>query len=193
MSDVSRETRERLEVYVAEVLKWNRRVNLISKADEPAIWPRHIDDALQLVPFIPAGATRAIDLGSGAGIPGLILAIATGIEFDLIEADQRKAAFLREAARLTGAPVRIYPQRIEAAFLVPAPVVTARALAPLCTLVDLAAPLIAPAGIALFPKGESVDAELTGAQCKWNMRVERFPSRTHPRGVILRLSEVERA
>ena len=99
---------------------------------------------------------RAIDLGSGAGFPGLILALATSSQFDLIEADQRKAAFLREAARVTGAPVRIHATRIESAGLAPAPLITARAVAPLSKLLALAAPLLAPGGHCLFLKGASV-------------------------------------
>lgn len=172
------------------LLRWNRTVNLIARGDESDLWQRHIEDALQLVPLIPASADRGIDLGSGAGFPGLILALATGIPFDLIEADQRKAAFLREAARVTGAPVRVHAARIEAVALPPAPVLTARALAPLPRLLHLAAPKLTPGGVALFPKGTDSDAELTAARREWHMRIDRVPSRTAPGAVILKISEL---
>lgn len=187
--DVPRATFEPFEELL---LRWNRTVNLVSRADEGALWARHIQDSLQLVPLAQA-AVRGIDLGSGAGFPGLILALATGIPFDLVEADQRKAAFLREAARATKAPVQVHAIRAERARLPPAPLITARALAPLPRLLELATPLLAHGGICLFPKGAHADAELTDAASEWQMRVERFPSRTAPDGVIFRLSEIARA
>ncbi len=153
---------------------------------------RHIADSLQLVPLMPPALDRAIDLGSGAGFPGLILALATGVPFDLIEADQRKAAFLREAARITGAPVHVHAVRIEAADLPPAPLITARALAPLPKLLGLAAPLLAPGGQCLFLKGADVQTELTHAAAQWHMQVERIPSRTAPDACILRISDLSR-
>jgi 16S rRNA (guanine527-N7)-methyltransferase len=187
----------RLDIFAAMLLRWNETVNLIAPGDAAALRQRHIEDSLQLVPFMRqtmgAGPERAIDLGSGGGFPGLVLAIATGIAFDLIEADQRKAAFLREAARATGAPVTVYAQRIEAAGLPPAGIVTARALARLPRLLALAAPKLAPGGCCLFMKGAGVEAELTEATREWHMRVERFPSRTDPSAKILRISEIARA
>jgi 16S rRNA (guanine527-N7)-methyltransferase len=182
-----------LTAYVDLLRSWNRRINLIGRADESHLWTRHIDDSLQLIQIIPAGVSRGIDLGSGAGLPGLVLAIATEIPFDLLESDHRKAAFLREAARAAGAPVTVHAVRIEDATIAPAKLVTARALAPLRQLLTLAHRFMAPGGVALFPKGETAEQELTAARAEWNMTVERFPSRTHPDGVILKLSEVERA
>jgi 16S rRNA (guanine527-N7)-methyltransferase len=135
---------------------------------------------------------RAIDLGSGAGFPGLILAIATGIHFDLIEADQRKAAFLREAIRLTGAPAHVHAVRVEVANIPPAPLITARALAPLPKLLSLAALLLASGGICLFLKGANVEAELTDAATQWHMRVESIPSSTAPGASILRITDLSR-
>lgn len=187
---VSRETRERLEIYTDLLTRWQVRINLVSPRDLPHLWPRHIEDALQLLPLIPPGTPRAIDLGSGAGLPGLILAIASGIPFDLVESDQRKAAFLREAIRATSAPARIHALRIEAAELPPAPLITARALAPLAILLSWASPHLAPGGICLFPKGRSVDRELTEAAPRWHMQLNRIPSRTDPSATILRISEV---
>jgi len=189
---VSRETCARLTLYGEMLLRWNRTINLISRADEPQLWRRHIADNLQLIQHVPAQIPVAIDLGSGAGLPGMVLAIATGVKFHLIEADTRKAAFLREAARETAAPVTVHACRIEAATLDPAPLVTARALASLSKLLSLAAPLIAEGGICLFPKGRDAEHELTDAARGWNMRVEKIPSQVDRSGVILRISEVAR-
>ena len=190
---VSRETQARLDLFHALFLRWNPVINLVSRRDEARVGQRHIQDSLQLVPLIPARTDRGIDLGSGGGFPGLILAIATGLPFDLVEADGRKAAFLREAARETGAPATVHAVRIEAADIAPARLLTARALAPLPELLELSARLVAPGGVALFPKGEKAQEELTNAQAKWQMVVERFASQTDPAGVILRISEVARA
>ena len=115
---VSRETQERLEAFTALLLAWNRTINLIARGDEANVWQRHIVDSLQLIPHIPAQANSAIDLGSGGGLPGLVLAIATGLPFTLIESDQRKCAFLREATRATAAQVTVLCERIERAELV---------------------------------------------------------------------------
>ena len=153
---------------------------------------RHIQDSLELVPLIPEGVDRAVDLGSGAGFPGLILAKHTGIRFDLIEADHRKAAFLREAARLLGAPATVHAARAEAIRLPAAELVTARALAPLSKLLPLVREFLAASGTALLPKGPSVDAELTSIEPKWQMEVERFPGRATPGAVILRITELRR-
>jgi 16S rRNA (guanine527-N7)-methyltransferase len=187
---VSRETMERLDAYAVLLRRWTQRINLIAATDVPTIWRRHIGDCLQLVPHIPEGAQRGIDLGSGAGLPGLILAIAAGISFDLVESDQRKAAFLREAARITAAPVTVHARRIENIQLQPADLVTARALAPLPALLALATPLLAPDGVLLLPKGASVTAELTAAGRQWHMLVEAIRSCTSPDGIILRITEV---
>jgi 16S rRNA (guanine527-N7)-methyltransferase len=190
--DVSRETAFRLALFGTLLLRWNARINLVSRADIEHVWRRHIEDSLQLVTLIPPGTASAIDLGSGAGFPGLILAIATDIPFTLIEADQRKAAFLREAARLTQAPATVLARRIEGLSAAAAPLVTARALAPLTNLLGLAAPLLAEGGVCLFPKGETAEIEIEAAAAAWTMRIERHISRTDRNGVILRISEVAR-
>src|SRR5689334_9630795 len=148
--DVSRETQEALQRFASLLLRWNRTVNLISRSDEPHLWQRHIADSLQLLPLMHPAPSHGIDLGSGAGFPGLVLALASGIHFDLVDGDQRKCAFLREAARVTGAPVDIHCTRVEAALLKPAPLVTARALAPLAKLLDIAARLSSDGGQFLF-------------------------------------------
>jgi 16S rRNA (guanine527-N7)-methyltransferase len=190
---VPRETVERLEVFAALLLAWNRKINLISHADEPAIFERHISDSLQLAPLIPPGVEQALDLGSGGGFPAVILAIATNIAFTLVESDVRKCAFLREVGRVTNAPVTVVNARIEAAALPTFPLVTARALAPLPRLLALCAPFVTKGSILLFPKGAAVDAEIAEAENGWAMKIERHTSRTAAGGVILRISEVERA
>ncbi len=190
LDGVSRETRDRLTAYVGLLLRWQRTINLISARDTEHVWPRHIADSLQLLPLIPPDTDRAIDLGAGAGLPGLVLAIATGIPFDLVESDHRKAAFLREAARLTGAPATIHATRIEACSIPPAPLVTARALAPLPILLRWAAPLLAPGGVCMFPKGRGAEDELTDAAREWQMHIQRTPSRTDKSATILRISEI---
>jgi 16S rRNA (guanine527-N7)-methyltransferase len=182
----------RLDTLAAMLLRWNAAVNLIAAGDVPVLRQRHIDDCLQLVPLMPPGVLRGIDLGSGAGFPGLVLAIAAGVSFDLIEADHRKAAFLREAARATSAPAIVHAARIEQADVPPAGLVTARALARLPRLLDLAAPKLADNGTCLFMKGAGAAAELTEAAGQWHMRVEQIPSRTESSATILRISEIAR-
>ncbi len=184
--------RDALEVFVALLLRWNQSINLVSRKDEPHLWRRHILDSLQLVALLPPTVERGIDLGSGAGFPGLILAFVTETPFDLIEADQRKAAFLREAARILRAPVRVHATRIESTGLPPASLVTARGLAGLPRLLELAAPKLSGDGICLFPKGAASHAELTEARREWHMRIEQIPSRIAPGAVIYRVSELRR-
>lgn len=184
------DTRERLSALADLIARWSPRIQLVAPGDLPLLWPRHIEDSLQLLPLIPANVTHGIDLGSGAGFPGLVLAIAGNLPFALVESDQRKAAFLREAARETGAPTTIHAARAEAARLPPAPLITARALAPLPRLLGLAAPLLAPGGACLFPKGARADTEIADAADAWRFRVDRYPSHTHPEGQILRITEL---
>jgi len=189
---VSRETLDKLDVYVSLVLTWNRTINLVSVRDEAFIRSRHLDDSLDLLPYLPPSFDRAIDLGSGAGFPAIPLALATGRHFDLIEADKRKAAFLREAARLTGAPITVHSERIERASLPAAPLVTARALAPLPLLLAWSHRFLAPHGACVFPKGQAIAEELTQATRQWHMRIEQWPNPRQPEATILRLSEITR-
>jgi 16S rRNA (guanine527-N7)-methyltransferase len=180
-----------LQRFVDLLLRWNRSINLIGRSDIADVWTRHVADSLQLAEHwgdtLPA---FGIDLGSGAGFPGLVLAIGFGVVFYLVEHDQAKAAFLREAARATGAPVHIVATRIEDAVVPRAPLVTARALAPLAHLLSYAEPLLLPGGVCLFSKGRDVEAEIADASRSWHMDVERIPSRTDRRGVILRIANL---
>ncbi len=184
---------QRLRDFAALVEKWSAKINLVSKGDLPHIWERHVLDSLALVPLLPAEKQFAIDLGSGAGFPGLVLAIATGIPFTLIESDRRKAAFLVEAARVTAAPVTVICERIEVAKTVPAPLVTARALAPLDRLIGLALPHLAAGGVCLFPKGRNAADELTRARTLWHMEAATFASAANPESSILRLENIRHA
>lgn len=189
--DVSRETQERLEAFVALLQKWNPRINLVSGRDIPFVWERHVKDSLQIAPLV-AGAEQFIDIGSGGGFPGIITAIATNVPGTLIESDQRKATFLREAARVTQAPIAVLAERIEHAEIAPAPVVTARALAALPKLLEWTAPLLAKGGKAIFLKGQQAEDELSEARRCWRMDVSIHPSITSHDGVILEVSNLDR-
>ena len=190
---VSRETLDRLNVYVALIQKWTKSISLISKSDHDLIWPRHVLDSLRLIPYIPQDAKRGIDLGSGAGFPGIVLALVTGIPFDLVEADRRKAAFLIEAQRVTGAPVQIHNNRIEDLCLSPALLVTARALAPLTKLLSYTHQLLLPGGTALFPKGTRAPEEIAAARQHWRMQINRVDDVQHGRSTILAVTELTHA
>ncbi len=187
---VSRETRDRLQAYADLLKRWQRRINLVGRDSVPGLWHRHIRDSAQLLPLLPDGARTLVDLGSGAGFPGLILAILGVPEVRLIESDQRKAAFLAEAARVTGVRVTIETRRIEDVPACAADIVTARALAPLDRLLPLVRRFVRPDSVVLLLKGQDVDRELTEATKSGiidrNWQPERLPSRTDPAAVILR-------
>jgi len=189
--DVSRETLERLAAYVALLTKWNAKINLVGPATLPDVWRRHILDSAQIHEQV-AGVGVLVDLGSGAGLPGLILAILGGPAVHLIEADARKCAFLHEAARVTGTAVTIHNKRIEAAPSIEADIVTARALAPLAQLLDHAVRFLKPAGKCVFLKGARRADELTEARKTWHMSVTERPSRSDPSGVILEVESPAR-
>jgi 16S rRNA (guanine527-N7)-methyltransferase len=193
---VSRESGERLETYASLLLQWQARINLVGSSTRDDIWTRHIADALQLLPLLPEGVRGVADLGSGAGIPGLILAIARPLEAHLFESNLKKAAFLREAARQTGARAQIHTIRIEQAQTladkIKVEAVTARALAPLSKLLDYAAPFLENGAVGYFHKGQDVDAELTEATKSWKMQLKTYPSKTHSQGVILVVKEAQR-
>jgi 16S rRNA (guanine527-N7)-methyltransferase len=182
----------RLRLFADLLLRWNATLNLIAARDASMVWERHIADSLQLVPLMPAGVARAIDLGTGGGFPGLVLAIATGVPFDLIESDRRKASFLRTAILETAADATVHCCRIEDAAVPAAALVTARALAPLPRLLPLAARLLTDDGVCLFLKGAKAEEELAAADRDWTMTVTRVPSQTSPEGVVLRIEGMRR-
>jgi 16S rRNA (guanine527-N7)-methyltransferase len=173
-------------------VEWNSRINLVAKAPEETLWQRHVMDCWQLLPLLPPGPMA--DLGSGGGLPGIILAIGRDDAVHLIESDKRKAAFLWEASRVLGLTnVHVHSQRFEAVAIPDLALVTARALAPLRELLPHAAKLLGPTGIAVFPKGRNAEVELTAAAPHWFMQVERFASRTDSEATIFRLSEIRPA
>jgi 16S rRNA (guanine527-N7)-methyltransferase len=200
LTPVSRETLARLDALATALLVWSERINLIAKSTIPQLWTRHIADSLQLLDLAPDSRIW-IDLGSGAGFPGLVVACALadrpGATVHLIESNTRKAAFLREAARATGAPAEVHAVRIEKfveSFAGNADIITARALAPLKLLLDISAPLLRAGAVGLFPKGQDVEAELTEATKYWDMVATLVPSRTDTRGQIVVVRELaERA
>nr|WP_305123477.1 16S rRNA (guanine(527)-N(7))-methyltransferase RsmG [Roseomonas sp. GC11] len=182
-----------MEGFLALLLRWNARINLVASQDPVLLRQRHIADSLQLLPLLPEGEGVMADLGSGGGFPGLVLAIATTRPVHLVESDRRKAAFLQAAAAELGlAHVKVHAERIEAVRLPPIAVLTARALAPLEKMLPWAGRLLAPEGFALFPKGRTADEELRAAAPGWTMQVERFKSMTDPDASILKLSGIRR-
>ena len=190
-ADVSRETLARLMAYAELLGKWQARINLVGPATMPDLWRRHMLDSAQLLPLLPppplTRPSRIVDFGSGAGFPGLVLAIMGAGELHLVESDQRKCAFLREAARITETPVTIHASRIETLPPLDADVVTARALAPLDKLLDWAAPHRSTHTIHIIPKGKEAEAELTKAAAHSTLEVTRHPSLTDPAATIFRI------
>lgn len=192
-TDVSRETLDRLRRYADLLEKWNRRINLVGQGTLADVWRRHMLDSAQLYPLIPDPAGPLVDLGSGAGFPGLVLAAMGASDVHLIESDKRKCAFLGEAARAIGVPVTIHAERIESITPFIARTIVSRALAPLSDLLDLAVNFSNKHSILLFLKGRTANLELTGVKNEWTMRVDQIPSCTDPNGTILRLEAISRA
>jgi 16S rRNA (guanine527-N7)-methyltransferase len=190
---VSRETLTRLEGYAALLAKWQGTINLVARDSLADVWRRHMLDSAALWPFIPPDARSLADLGSGAGFPGLVLAILGFTEVHLIESDARKCAFLGEAARRFAlGKVAIHRGRIEAIAAVPVDVVTARALADLDALLGYAGRFLKPSGVCLFLKGRRAADELTLARQRWTMTVEAFPNPAESSGTILRIKDLHR-
>ena len=180
---VPRETLDRLQAYLDLLAVWQRRINLVGPATLADPWRRHVVDCGQLWRFWPDEARTLVDLGSGAGLPGLVLAVLGVPTTHLVESDRRKAAFLREAARACGVQATVHAARIEdLPPLLGADVVTARALAPLPELLALAEPQLRPGAVCLFLKGRAAEAELTLARETWKMAVDRRASLSDPDG-----------
>ena len=198
LTPVSRETLKRLETFVDLLLQWQKTTNLISPATIPHLWTRHVADSLQLLELVPHAKTW-VDFGSGGGFPGIpvacVLADRPGARVHLVESNGKKAAFLREAIRVTGVPAVVLAKRIEDcgdSFGDKIDAVSARALAPLKKLCDQAFPLIARGAVGLFPKGQEVAAELTDAAKYWRVEARTIPSRTSPEGCIVQVTRLER-
>ncbi len=207
LTPVSRETLARLDRFVEVLLQWQRHTNLIAVSSEPVLWTRHIADSLQLIDLAKPQKTSAesqassqiwVDLGSGAGFPGLVLACdladQKGAEIHLVESVGKKASFLREAALAAGVPAQVHAMRV-ADFVKQAPkhidFVTARALAPLPKLLAEAYPLLKRGARGLFPKGQDVATELTEAAKCWNIEASLAESRTDPKARIVVLDRAE--
>ena len=185
--NVSRETMCQFETYLALLEKWQRRVNLVADSTMGDAWQRHILDSAQLVSFYPPNTKKILDVGSGAGFPGLVLAIMGNVQVDLVESDQRKAIFLSTVIRSLGLPAKVHNQRIESLPNLAPDVVTARALAPVSKLMKLIENQLLPDTVCLFLKGASVEDELTDFQSYSTMVAVSHPSLSNENGVVLEL------
>src|SRR5882757_5922786 len=198
LTPVSRETEVRLDRYAELLLEWQAKTNLVAPSTLPNLWTRHIADSLQLLTLAPSAKTWA-DLGSGGGFPGVVLACARaetpGAMVHLVERNAKKAAFLREALRITASPGIVHLTEIgDSVDRIAGRVdcVTARAVAPLHQLIRFAEPLVSKGAKALFLKGQDVEAELTEATKYWNIRPQLHSSRTGGHGWIVELDRIER-
>jgi len=192
LTPVSRETLARLDRFVELLLRWQSKTNLVADSTLPHLWTRHVADSLQLLDHAPKDARIWVDFGSGGGFPAIpvacVLAERPGAMVHLVESNSKKAAFLREAVRVTGVPAQVHAERLEnvgESYGDNVDVVSARALAPLKTLCDQAFPLITRGAVGLFPKGQDVEAELTEAAKYWNIQAVTVPSKTSREGCIV--------
>ena len=190
---VSRETETRLARYENLLLERNQTLSLISGATAGVIWTRHLLDSAQLLPLIPAPDQPVVDIGTGAGFPGLVLAILGLPRVHLVEHNMQKVAFLQSVAHALDLPVTVHGKKVEAVKPFVAGTVTARALKPLDQLVGFGRRFLGQNSVCLFPKGRRAEEEMAVAARKWHMSVERFPSVTDPESTIFRLSQVTEA
>ncbi|KIC36292.1 16S rRNA (guanine(527)-N(7))-methyltransferase RsmG [Leisingera sp. ANG-M7] len=194
--NVSRETMQRLEIFDTVIRKWNPKINLVSRSSLDLLWTRHIADSVQVFRCVETPC-HWVDIGSGGGFPGLVVAIlaadeAPQMRITLIESDQRKSAFLRTAARECGASLTVISDRIEQVDPQKANVLSARALASLDDLLGFAERHLTVDGIAVFPKGENWKKEVDKARQRWRFEMETAKSLTEPEAVILKIRGVER-
>ena len=185
--NVSRETIEKFQAYLTLLEKWQRRINLVSNSTLADAWQRHILDSGQLATHYPPQTRHILDVGSGAGFPGLVLAIMGDVTVDLVESDQRKAVFLSTVIRELGLPAKVHNQRIEIMPNLCPDVITARALAPVLKLLNLIKTQLRPECVCLFLKGASVEDELTNLQSYSTMVATTYPSLSGATGVVLEL------
>lgn len=194
---VSRETKQRLDIYAQLLEKWNPKINLVAKSTLQHMWERHFEDSLQLSRLIPAHTEKLLDIGSGGGFPGLVIAIAAiesgNPQFTtLMESDQRKCAFLRTVLRETAAQGKVVTERIETAEPQKADVITARALADLSQLLAFSKRHLKPEGTALFLKGRNWRKELEEAEQRWNFEWNALESSTEEGAVLLEIKGISR-
>ena len=198
--NVSRESLSMLLSYSALLEKWQKQINLVASSTVPILWTRHIADSLQLISFMPKQTTEIVDVGSGAGIPGLVIALANGsgsaVRMHLIEPNSKKAAFLREAIRITGARAIVYEARAtdvdSEAICNGNTVVISRAVTSLNNLFALIKPFMHRDAIALLHKGQNVDRELTESTKCWSMEMAKFPSKIRRHSFILEIRNLRR-
>jgi 16S rRNA (guanine527-N7)-methyltransferase len=197
LTPVSRETAARLDRFVALLLKWQQITHLIAPSTVPTLWTRHIADSLQLLDLAPE-AKIWVDLGTGGGFPGLVIACAlygmAGRVVHLVEGSTKKAAFLREAVAATESPALVHAVRMEKfveSFADRADIITARAVSPLSLLLRECVPLLKRGTLGVFPKGQDVEAELTEASKCWKMTADLVPSRTDPKARIVMIRALE--
>lgn len=195
---VSRETHARLDTYEALLRKWNPKINLVAPSTLDDLWTRHFTDSAQLWELRPKGAKTWLDLGSGAGFPGLVIAILAAelepeLTVTLVESDARKATFMRTVTQSTGILVKVLTTRIETLSPSRWDVISARGLAPLPRLLALIQPNFSPSTTALLPKGATAENELAEALAFWRFSVQKVPSRTDPRGLILKIGDLSHA
>ncbi len=194
---VSRETMDRLEVFSKVLIKWNPKINLVSRRSLEDLWVRHIVDSVQVFKTAPAGCKTWLDIGSGGGFPGVVAAIVAADEspetqFTLIESDQRKCAFLRNAARECDIALNVISKRIEQVEPQNADVLSARALAELSDLMQFAEQHLAHNGVALFPKGENWKKEVDKSKGEWHFDMDPVKSLTEPNAFILKIRGIVR-
>lgn len=200
VAHVSRETMDRLSDYESFLRKWQKSINLVSKSSLEVVWQRHFWDSAQLFEQAPQTAVKWVDLGSGAGFPGLVIAILgaerPGFMVHLIESDQRKSLFLREVIRKTGAPAKVHNARMESLNTIEVigacDIITARACAPLDRLLGWAEPYFGPDTNGLFLKGAQVDEELTVAQKSWTFDLTKISSRADEGATVLKVEHLGR-
>lgn len=192
LKSVSRETIEKLEIYISLLQQWNKKINLVSQQGMDQVWKRHVYDSFQLIRYLDSSVKSIADLGSGGGFPGLILALSTDIPVILIESDMRKTIFLREVLRQTKTQATVLCQRIENVNAISVDVVTARALTSLTQLLEFSKNILNKNGYCLFLKGRSVNLEIEEAQKNWKINYKTFSSQTNADGVIVKINQFER-
>lgn len=188
---------ERLQIFVGLLGKWNPAINLVSPASLADVWTRHVADSVQILDCAPAQRKRWLDMGAGAGFPGVVVALIAAdtdnpVDMTLVESDQRKAAFLSTVSRETGVPMSVQAARIEAVAPQKAEIVSARALAPLVKLCAFTERHLAPDGTALFLKGGLYNAEIQEARRVWSFALDVRASSTDPTGAVLIMKDLRR-
>jgi len=195
--NVSRETEDRLLAFADLLGKWTRKINLISKSSTSDIWERHILDSVQIYDLAPNTFSLWLDIGSGGGLPGVVVAalaaqFAPDARIAMIESDQRKAAFLRTALRELGLSGDVLADRIDAVPPMGGGVLSARALAPLDQLLAFAENHLKPGGTAIFPKGKTAEQEIADASTNWLFQIEKHASMTDAEARILVIKDIKR-